>query len=696
MPVLKIANQKTTSNNTAALSSDVSSSVSGNMNLIQYQIGQKSNDYINIKNAVKILEQYSNWNGYIKIYTEIENNFNTGDTVYITYTDPDPLDSNVFNLENPSNFINPFDENVNSNFYVGYKVLYTNKYKNEIVINRYYNDIGDGKLLKNQYLSKISCRGGNFYNDIADGVVFYDCNIFNGEFATITGYVSGQGNSGLTIISGATIICVGLTSISDLNSLYSLNVPTGVNIVKCYATGYITNTFYIDIATNETKYYNILMLSGTNSITISADTTTTTPGYLINFTSSTVGYDEPVNYQWKINNIDVGTNNSTFSYNSFVDGDIVTCEVSDDFGTALSNEIVITIIGTTTTTTSTTTTTLPITGTTTTTTTTLPITFAFNIKYGQYPVDACDGTSAIAYSLIPSPNIGTILYKDAICTQPWDTLSGGSILFVSPELFGDQSAEVAIITGTPYAIGEIMTLSGYHCTPIILGFDINGNINFEDLGTNIISIGLCGTCYASQSWINCDFPSTGYANFNYNIDSDYILASASEGSANGTNKNPISFDDDSYLFTGITLNSIILRTIDFNNDAQYCGDGWGGVSLYIYSLTTISGPGNVVLGITTYTPVTPPTPSVNFDISNVCTYPNSEVGIDSFAGGDVNGLYQISENVYTSKLDAINGTFIDENYSFIYSGLSNGTYYVAIRDKNDISNITVKYITVSC
>ncbi len=222
---------------------------------------------------LEFLEQYSNWNGYIKIYTEVENNFNSGDTVYITYTNTNPLEPNVFNLENPSDFDTPFRDDVNSNFYVGYKVLYTNKYKNEIVINRYYNDIGDGKILKNQYLSKISYRGGNYYNDIADGVVFYDCNIFNGEFATIIGQVSGLTSSGITLISGATVICVGLTTTSDSNGRYSLNVPTGTNIVKCYAPGFITKTFPININTNQTKTYNIFMLSGTNSITIYANET---------------------------------------------------------------------------------------------------------------------------------------------------------------------------------------------------------------------------------------------------------------------------------------------------------------------------------------------------------------------------------------------------------------------------------------
>lgn len=459
MPVLKIANQKTTKNIPAALSSDVSSSVSGNMNLIQYQIDKKTNDYINIKNAVKILEQYSNWNGYIKIYTEVENNFNSGDTVYITYTDPNPLETNVFNLENPSNFDDPFDPSVNSNFYIGYKVLYTNKYKNEIVINRYYNEIGNGKVLKNQYLSKISCRGGNFYNDIADGVVFYDCNIFDDEFATIVGNVSGVTYSGITSISGATIICVGLKTTSDSTSYYSLNVPTGINIVKCYATGYITKTFFIDINTNEIKTYDILMTQGTNSITIFSDTTSVYSGGLVNFDSSTVGYEEPVNYQWKINGINIGTNNSTFSYNLFNNGDIVTCEVSDDFGSNTSNEIIITVNGTTTTTTL-----FPTTGTTT-TTTTGPITFSFSIKYGQYPADACNGTPSTVYSLVPSPNIGDVLYKDSLCLLPWDITNGYSMIFINPAIFGTEAIILFDSGSPPHTTGEIMLLTGYHCVP---------------------------------------------------------------------------------------------------------------------------------------------------------------------------------------------------------------------------------------
>jgi hypothetical protein len=334
MPVIK-TKSLTPTTSTIAQSSNVSSSVSGNMDLVQSQISQKSNTYINIRNAVQILDTFSNWNGYIRLYTIFENNFNVNDTVYITYTSPLTIDTSIFNLENPSNFDNPFDPPIN--FYLGYKVLYVNKYKNEIVINRHFNDIPAGKLLKNQYLSKISCRGGDFYDDVTDGVVFYDCNLHNSTFATISGVVSGS-----TIV-GAKILCSGLSTTSDINGHYSLDIPAGTNSVKCSADvqGYITETFIITVEENRFYTKNIFMTPGENSITICGSTVCS--GGWASFMSYQVGYDLPANYKWKINGVDVGTNNSVFSYNYFINGDIVTCEISDDITTSISNEIIISI-----------------------------------------------------------------------------------------------------------------------------------------------------------------------------------------------------------------------------------------------------------------------------------------------------------------------------------------------------------------
>lgn len=311
---------------TGAISADTDS-VSGNMDLIQSQINQLNNTYINVRNAVKILDKYENWKGYLKLFTEIESNFTVGDTVYITYTEP-TIDSGVtFNAENPNT---PF-----ADFFVGYKVLYTNIYKNEVVINRYYNDVTPGLNLDNQYLSKVSCRGGDFYGDVADGVVFYDCNIFNGNFADLSGVVSGS------TISGAIIRTAGLYTVSDVDGNYLLRVPIGSIQLKCSANGYITKTETISV--DETMTHDILMTAGSNSISISASTSEICIGQTVNFTSIVVGYDGAVDYKWKINGINVGTNNPNLAYNSFINGDVVTCEVWDDLTGSTSNSIQMTV-----------------------------------------------------------------------------------------------------------------------------------------------------------------------------------------------------------------------------------------------------------------------------------------------------------------------------------------------------------------
>jgi len=211
-----------------------------NVNSIQQQINNKRIEYINIKNAVKILEDYSNWNGYIKLYTEIENNFEVDDIIYITYMDGD-IDSGttVFNLENPSTPL--------TDFYLGYKILFVNRIKNEIVINRHYNDITNGAKLKFQYLSKVSCRGGNFIGDISDGVVFRDCKIFSNDFGELTGTIYEETIGGTIPVSGVTIYSSGLSTISDINGEYLISLPAGINMMQYIITGYISQTHNIDI-----------------------------------------------------------------------------------------------------------------------------------------------------------------------------------------------------------------------------------------------------------------------------------------------------------------------------------------------------------------------------------------------------------------------------------------------------------------
>jgi len=347
MATIKISNPNTIKYTSGITSSNVSSSLSGNMRLIKSQIDNKNVDYINVKNAVKLLENYSNWNGYIKLYTEVESNFEIDDIIYITYLSGSTENSGTtYNLSNP---LEP-DEGGNR-FYLGYKILYVNNYKNEIVINRHFNDIGFNKKISNQYLSKVSCINGNLYDNISDGVVFYNCNILNSGFGTITGvtYISGT-TTGETI-SGATIMCSGLLTKSDINGIYSLSIPSGENIVKCAAPGYITNTFKVTTRTYRTISQDIFMLSGSNSISISSlyDISGGVCYYdSIQFSATTTGYDYPVKYQWILNRSDVnsniGSDNYTIRYSGFQSGDKIYCTVTDGITTpSTSNEIPIVV-----------------------------------------------------------------------------------------------------------------------------------------------------------------------------------------------------------------------------------------------------------------------------------------------------------------------------------------------------------------
>lgn len=345
MPTIKVPSPKNTTS-ISANSSNVSSSVNGNMNLIQQQIAQKSNEYINIKNSVKILEKYSNWNGYIKLYTEVENNFEVGDIVYITYAEPNIDLFRIFNLDNMyDKYTDSYlDVPTELEFGFGYKVLFVNKYSNEVVINRFYNDITPGFVLENQILSKVSCRGGDYFNSIADGVTYYDCNFFDGEFGILSGITTSSAP-----IQGAIVLCSGLWTITDENGIYSLTVPSGPNIIKVKANGYITKNITMNILKNETNSYDFALIPGSNSITISSFEDAVCQGEVINFYSNIVGYDVPMFYQWKINNVNFGSNNSVFSYNNFNDDDRVICEITDDFDTlfgtsTISNEIAVQII----------------------------------------------------------------------------------------------------------------------------------------------------------------------------------------------------------------------------------------------------------------------------------------------------------------------------------------------------------------
>lgn len=99
-----------------------------------------------------------------------------------------------------------------------------------------------------------------------------------------------------------------------------------------------------------------------------------------------------------------------------------------------------------------------------TTTTTTEGVFSFDVTYGNFPVDACDGTPITLYSSRQTPTVGTIMYLDDGLTQPYNISGGSSVRFVSPRLFNGYVVALAIVPVT-YSMGEIMVVSSIICDP---------------------------------------------------------------------------------------------------------------------------------------------------------------------------------------------------------------------------------------
>ncbi|KIA85152.1 PKD-like domain-containing protein [Flavobacterium sp. AED] len=84
------------------------------------------------------------------------------------------------------------------------------------------------------------------------------------------------------------------------------------------------------------------------SVSISASATTICPGNSINFSAIPINGGSTPSYQWMINGFNAGTNSPNFAASSFVNGDIVTVELTSNAPcssptTAISNPITITV-----------------------------------------------------------------------------------------------------------------------------------------------------------------------------------------------------------------------------------------------------------------------------------------------------------------------------------------------------------------
>jgi len=123
----------------------------------------------------------------------------------------------------------------------------------------------------------------------------------------------------------------------------------------------------------------------------------------------------------------------------------------------------------------------------------------------------------------------------------------------------------------------------------------------------------------------------------------------------------------------------------------------GGNSCATTTTTTTAAPtttSTTTTSTTTSTTSTTTLPPVNFSLSYTCSGVSSQITADTFTGGA--GTYQISTQLYTTISAAYGGVFVDVTTAKIYPTGTNQIYWVALRDKVNITNVLAKSITPNC
>lgn len=130
-------------------------------------------DDLGTVNAVKLLPKIDSYNGYIKLYTELDSHIEEGDTVFITFSG-DTTQLNIATdiiLDNYTYIIYDNDFIYNQ-FAQGYKVIYVDKMNNSFVINRFIFTIPNGKKLYGHYVSRVVCNNIVINKAKIDGTLF--------------------------------------------------------------------------------------------------------------------------------------------------------------------------------------------------------------------------------------------------------------------------------------------------------------------------------------------------------------------------------------------------------------------------------------------------------------------------------------------------------------------------------------------
>lgn len=156
--------------------------------------------------------------------------------------------------------------------------------------------------------------------------------------------ISGTAPS-LTIASSANNICAGTLVTFTASPINEGTSPTyqwqlnGTNIGSnslTFSSAALANNDKISciitsggcVVSSNSITMNVSSINGSPSLSISASQNNICAGSLVTLTASPVNGGSSPTYQWFVNGVKAGTNSSTFSSSSFVNGDNITCEMT--------------------------------------------------------------------------------------------------------------------------------------------------------------------------------------------------------------------------------------------------------------------------------------------------------------------------------------------------------------------------------
>jgi hypothetical protein len=164
----------------------------------------------------------------------------------------------------------------------------------------------------------------------------------------VAGNVSINGNITGTTYQWQQNTGSGFSNISDNSTFSGTSTPTlQIANIPLSFDGYEYRCVSGDIISNTTKL-QLSLTPLTPSVSITSNATTICAGTNVIFTATAVNAGPSPAYQWKKNGVNTGTNNSTYSSNSMVNGDVITVTITSNSTcvttpTAASNSITINV-----------------------------------------------------------------------------------------------------------------------------------------------------------------------------------------------------------------------------------------------------------------------------------------------------------------------------------------------------------------